>query len=312
MRRRTYNKTTSKGGSGQIQYAGNNANELYRSVNFGKSWELIKKFASGNGIIGVVASFDGNYILVSPHAGYVALSKDAGKTWVNTNIWMPIQTYNNLAMTPDGKYMAACGANSILNLSRNSGETFDGIQVDTNISDLNAVAMSSDVKHIAVARKGYKIIISSDNGNSFIDANVSNVNDVSIAMSANGQHQTRLYYGIFYVSNDYGKTWAQNNKWINASLNRGRVSMSADGKYQTIAVYGDYIYRSENFGATWEAIQSIGVYQFMSVDISSDGRYQTAVSANGANGDIFQSSDFGKSFTAVGINAAWNCVAINK
>jgi len=77
---------------------------------------------------------------------------------------------------------------------------------------------------------------------------------------------------------DIGATWNEDTNVGSAKQWRS-VSISSDGKYQTAVVYNGQIYISDDYGATWTAVDSARVWY--SVSMSSDGRYQTAVVDNG-------------------------------
>ena len=62
------------------------------------------------------------------------------------------------------------------------------------------------------------------------------------------------------------------------------------GKIQVVAVYGGYIYRSTDYGVTWNQVTSDAARNWYSVAMSSDGKYQTAVIYGGY---IYRSTDYG-------------------
>lgn len=81
--------------------------------------------------------------------------------------------------------------------------------------------------------------------------------------------------------------------------NKGDV---LSGKYQTAVAFNDYIYRSDDYGATWAQATFDSTRNWNSVAMSSDGKYQTAVASKGY---IYRSDDFGITWVQVGISLYW-------
>jgi photosystem II stability/assembly factor-like uncharacterized protein/predicted acyltransferase (DUF342 family) len=121
-----------------------------------------------------------------------------------------------------------------------------------------------------------------------------NQNWYSVAMSSNGQYQTAVVNGGYiYRSNDYGVTWSQVSSYdpysiVNFSVQWSSVAMSANGQYQSVGLNSGYSYISNDYGVTWTQGSSI-TFVCRSIAMSSDGRYQTAVTSS----YIYRSTDFG-------------------
>ena len=83
------------------------------------------------------------------------------------------------------------------------------------------------------------------------------------------------------------------------------------GKYQTAVINGGYIYRSTDYGVTWNQATSDTSRSWNSVAMSSDGKFQTAVDYGGY---IYRSTDYGVTWNQVTSDATrgWFLVAINK
>jgi hypothetical protein len=114
-----------------------------------------------------------------------------------------------------------------------------------------------------------------------------------------------------YTSNDYGITWrpldinselyasipdSQNNMYQSVeTFPTAGVALSYNGLYQTVVA--QYIYRSQDFGQTWTNVSNTNYLSdnnWISVAMSSDGKYQTALESGG---DVFTSTDFGVTWT---------------
>ena len=83
------------------------------------------------------------------------------------------------------------------------------------------------------------------------------------------------------------------------------------GKYQTAVASGGYIYRSTDYGVTWNQATSDTSRYWQLVAMSGDGKYQTAV-VNG--GYIYRSTDYGVTWNQItsDVTRNWQSVAINK
>jgi len=77
---------------------------------------------------------------------------------------------------------------------------------------------------------------------------------------------------------------------------RARPQISSfSGKYQTAVVKGGGIWYSTDYGKNWNPSAGAGDKLWVSVAMSSNGMYQTAVVQNG--GGIWYSTDYGKKWT---------------
>ena len=147
----------------------------------------------------------------------------------------------------------------------------------------------------------------------------------SIKMSKDGKYQIAcqtLENGQLFISNNYGLNWTcvdflTQNDFIGFFSS---VGISADGKYQSAVQNGKCVYVSQNYGVTWTIIQNVlyksetgniiynMIKNWVSIDISGNGKYQTAINLdNGISddgytpipGNIFRSSDYGTSWVDV-------------
>jgi len=227
--------------------------------------------------------------------------------------------YRDLWSNDDGKYQLAAQLNDIQDngdekqgnifLSTNYGIDFYSILSGSN---WRSVAASNDISRIvAVARSG-KAYLSTNSGLTFSTINTGATNNLNLnytdaAMSFNGQYinltingdNTYNSTGALYCSNDYGITFTK-RATSNIPLNGARwisTSISSDGHYQNACVnsnsQGRGILISSDYGLTWNAKLDFYSEPFRDIDMSSDGKYQTA---NGTA--IWVSSDYGNNWSA--------------
>jgi hypothetical protein len=96
------------------------------------------------------------------------------------------------------------------------------------------------------------------------------------------------------VLSSFGNNWTRNN--LNSNIILGSVALSYNGQYQT-GVYNNSIYVSTDYGNIW-TLTNTGYW--ISISISSDGQYQTAISQlNGSGNDfpIYTSNNYGVTWT---------------
>ena len=141
----------------------------------------------------------------------------------------------------------------------------------------------------------------------------------SVKISGDAKYQIAsqtLQNGQVFISDSYGLNWKLVNFFTESNFLGYfvSVSISKDGKYQAVVQKNGYIATSTDYGKTWRIIQNCLykspsgniVYNMLrdwsKIDISGNGKYQTAVSyyddpTNG--GYIFRSDDYGISWVDV-------------
>ena len=133
----------------------------------------------------------------------------------------------------------------------------------------------------------------------------------SSSISASGQYQTALSYGVgIYTSSNYGVTWTKNTS-VPDNLNWFSVSMSSSGQYQTALIVNGAIYTSSNYGVTWTITSAPNNLNWDSVSVSSSGQYQTA--AVSSSGGIYTSSNYGNTWTITSApnNLNWETISMS-
>ncbi|HRY36901.1 MAG TPA: hypothetical protein P5230_03445, partial [Candidatus Magasanikbacteria bacterium] len=117
-----------------------------------------------------------------------------------------------------------------------------------------------------------------------------NGNQLSDISSGGSLWDPMLYNDTFQETN-VGQSWQQNFSYYDQWED---VVMSKDGKYQTIANQNGYIFRSTDFGQTWNYTWQ--GYLANSVAMSADGKYQIAMN-NGGN--LYTSSNYGLNWSNI-------------
>jgi len=120
--------------------------------------------------------------------------------------------------------------------------------------------------------------------------------------------------GQVFISNNYGLQWKVVQYFTDNGYlgNFADVAISKDGKYMTVIQKNGYIAISDNYGITWRIIKNClsktdngnvifnMLQNWYSIDMSGDGKYQTAVSLRDAlnnGGYIYRSDNYGTAWT---------------
>ena len=227
---------------------------------------------------------------------------DYGKVWtdVTTGV-LANQKWLAVSISIDGRYQTAIEEFGDIYISSDHGSTWS---VATNIGQevSNSVAISTSGQY-QTASNGKNIYVSSNYGATWTNVFSYGKADFFVAISLNGQYQTLISAGdAMYRSSDYGVTWTAFSDdthelyYSVLGFPTGGVTMSYNGRYQTIV--SENIYYSSDYGVTWNTTTDINTndqrdwddHNWMGVDMSSDGQYQSAVEVTG---EIYVSTDYG-------------------
>ena len=250
---------------------------------FGQSWRQLDGFSMMSSAT-ICTSNIGQYILIESGTngtGQLSLSNNYGSTFSYFSPSNLYQNWSDYVCSANGQYQTAVIDGGFVITT-----PYAGIFPDNSFNSGN-------------------VYISNDFGATFrpsvVRANTP-MAWTAMSLSANGQYQTGtvngsvLNNGGIYVSSNYGVTWTQIVPvGTNTSTTWVEISMSATGQFQTAVISGGFLYRSTDFGITWNPVTSIGSKSWSFVSVSSTGQYQTAL-VNGEN--IYTSTNYGASWSA--------------
>jgi photosystem II stability/assembly factor-like uncharacterized protein len=94
-----------------------------------------------------------------------------------------------------------------------------------------------------------------------------------------------------YNFDKYGETWTPILTELGAR-DWNFVSVSATGQYQNAIDITGHIYTTQDFGVNWAFVFDISSSSINTIDITHEGRYQTASNGN----SIFTSNDYGRTW----------------
>lgn len=249
--------------------------------------------------------------------------EEFGKQWVDvTTGFIPDKKWLSVAISTTGKYQVAIEETGYIYVSNNFGNTW---LAKTNIGNAttNSLSMSTSGQY-QTASNGETIFISNDYGETWSNVYNFGTTKLFVGVSLNGQYQAVISSGdSLYQSSDYGLTWTRYNDEYSDLYNSIQmfptcdVAISYDGVYQTIV--SENIYISNDYGSTWITVDlNPGVdsdwddRNWISVAMSSDGKYQTALEDVG---EIYISSDYGVSWLKQNNQSIrdkqWRCISMS-
>jgi photosystem II stability/assembly factor-like uncharacterized protein len=259
-----------------------------------------------------------------------------GSNWTNPTINTPEpepgappppdlnhQQWLCISMSSLGQYQNVAEASGNVYVSSDYGATWS-FSVNIGIGDPvrntnNSISIGcSETGLFQTVSNGKSIFVSSNFGYTWNKTFNLGSTNVYVSVCLSGQYQLVLSCGdSFYTSSDYGQTWKRYNDTESTIYNSiqtfpaGCVSMSFTGEYQTIV--SESVYVSSDYGKTWtDAFGDFSDFNWQSVSISSDGKYQTALESTG---DIYVSKDYGVTWNPVVTdlvsNKQWTAVSIS-
>ncbi|MEI6238293.1 MAG: hypothetical protein WCP15_02015, partial [bacterium] len=192
---------------GQRLYATDYSGKIYRSSDYGVTWEV-----AGNSPLGqwsaIDCSSDGMKLVATPQGGHIYTSSDYGNTW-SASPSSPSGNWQSVTSSADGSKLVAVANGGYVYYSTNSG-------ADWSISNLPSsswwgVSSSADGKNVIASVFGSKIYYSSDYGATFTVMDSSPTgNWVGLALSSTGNKMAGVMYGgtpyIYQVASSGGAT----------------------------------------------------------------------------------------------------------
>jgi photosystem II stability/assembly factor-like uncharacterized protein len=217
------------------------------------------------------ASADGRYLVLVQNYGPIWLSADYGATW--GQVYGDDDSWTGVHMTPDaGKIIAVSEGYNAIIISDDLGQTWTSASNIPEWQSWIGVGSSADGQYITVSASGQRM-----------------------AASAGWCNFGRP--GHIMTSVDYGNTWSVATASLGAKQ-WNPISSSPDGMKLVAAACNDFVYISEDGGASWEAIEELGTALWeREIIMSADG---SKITISLQDGTIYTSSDGG---------AAWRTIA---
>jgi hypothetical protein len=249
------------------------AGYIFLSTNSGASWATNSPFGSW----GAIASSADGTKLAALNNGTIYLSTNSGSKWAEPT---SAPTVKVIASSADGKKLLAAQYPGFIYVSTNAGATWF---VGTNMNWYwSSVTCSADGNEMAavVSIDGAPVYVSTNCGLTWNKAPfVIAQPNATLAASADGSKLMMATSDFFYVSTNWGVSWASTNQSplfgpIRSSAN-GSIVLGESGGIPNI------LYSSTNLGATWIS-NSVPSDLWTAAACSADGNKLFATGKSGS------------------------------
>lgn len=290
-----------------IFYIGGNVNQLFRSIDNGKTWEILNSTlysrednGSNCSIASITIKPTGN-IYVGTYTGKVFVSTDGGENWFLINRGLTTNLTIQTLIIDNKGYIYAGNDDGIFQLT-NGGDIWTKVNDGLINTKVRAIAINKNGE-IFVGIYGGGVFKSTNDGNSWTPINngLTNTDILSIAINSKGHIFAGTKVGGVFRSTDNGENWSE----INIGLMEYDVHSIVIDTRDNIFLLAPSLYRSTDNGNNW-------------LNMNNNGRLTGGVLALNSTGSIFHcgfgtillSKDDGKSWTEDGYFLA-NCFAFN-
>jgi photosystem II stability/assembly factor-like uncharacterized protein len=303
-------------------------NNILRYTSFYGETEIIP--ISGDWV-DISISDSGKYQTALMRNSGIFVSNNFGESWVQKNI---IKNWRAIDMSLDGQFQTAVVQNDKIYISRDYGNTWKPVNNQINYPlnpDLNnkywtSIALNGKGDRQVATAKNDQVYVSNDYGfNWNIFNGISRWNDnKNYAGVSMNKVPLRNYNYFISTVNRFGKgyfSWNKDKEFKEINITAEspnpftfqgknvKIASSYDAIFQTLVVNDGSLYRSTNYGATWEK-NNIGIPitgKWKDVALNHNGKYQTAITS----GNIYTSKNFGISWSAHNLNKPWQSVAMS-
>jgi photosystem II stability/assembly factor-like uncharacterized protein len=284
--------------NGNYQYMIDSSNNIYTSKNYGVNWSFLYALSSQNNHPNSISTTgNGQVVVFSYHSSnvcYIYRSLDYGISWLPLTSF-PVSGSSSqdgnttIRISNDGKYITCHNTNRIY-YSSDYGTSwkYGNIVLHDLTESINSLSMSvSGIYQAITTTNG--IYVSNNGGTNW--AMTSLPNAYTIMVSATGQYITVFTLSstsYIYVSSDYGNTFRMKQT---VGKNSNSFCMTSNGKYQFSfnTSYTSFPYDTNDttstclfsldYGNTWSSLSINNIQgSFLSVCMSNDGKYMTALS----------------------------------
>ncbi len=270
-----------------IAYAGS-ANAVYRSNNYGQTWNKVSAGEEGWGSPGVRAGFpidfqvdprNPNRIFANNYGGGNFLSTDGGQNWTVASDGYTGAQVRAIAVDPTNPATVYAAARSGLFISTDGGNSWIGRNTPPAYHlEWNVVAVDqSNPQHVLASNNWDPIILQSDNRGQtwkwagdrltegmawrvivFAPSNPSTVYAGSSAYTTAGVFDNSLPAAGIYVSHDSGTTWNSGNDALSENANVLDICVDpADPQIVYAATGTNGLLKSHDTGSSWVTMDFI-------------------------------------------------------
>ena len=265
--------------NGRYQTIGEYEGSLYRSEDYGITWNTVLPNYNNNLWSCVAVSDSGEHQTACGYNSYIFESTDYGNTWIPTGTK---RAWSSVSICATGQYQTALIVNGTINISSDHGNTWVPTALNYGKKDWKWVSISATGQYQGVVSYNDGIYESTNFGDTWTKTYPSAQPWISISISATGQYQTACVdNGGIYISANYGNSWQMNTDLGNRLWSC--VSISGTGQYQSVLSRFENIYMSSDYGNSWvSGTNDIYYKPWSAIAVSFSGNFQTSLVWNGS------------------------------
>jgi hypothetical protein len=235
------NTTMTTNNIGSLIYIGTLNNKIYKSNNFGESWNSIG--IDDQKCSQICCSSDGSIVAAAFWEGYIYISYNYGNTWHKK---ITKQNWISIDMSLNGNIMVACATNGKIYISYDFGESWEFKTINRFWT---GISCSHDCQNIVGSCFNQEVYISNDYGDTWIG----NDNYDYWSCIDSSKNTSKIIAGTYkhglYISNNNGLTFTKTT--VDDTLYWIKVTISPDGNILGAISEEGYLYISNDSGLTW-------------------------------------------------------------
>ena len=303
---------------GKYQTAVVNGEYIYRSTDYGVSWNPITTYSKNWSSVSVSSS--GQYQTAVVNGEYIYRSEDYGVSW------NPITTYSknwsSISVSLSGQYQTAVVNGEYIYRSTDYGVSWSQLS-SPGMNNWTSIAMSDDASYQYITKSNGYIYRSTDYGatwNSIVTSPIKNWSSISV--SSDGSIVNAVVNGEYrYNSTDYGVNWTSYNNinyldntgnYVNTTNPQNYTSIcnNSGGVYAVCSVNGSEIFNSYQLLNSMYARNGYSTLYWTCVSCSYSAKY---IVASASNSVIYKSTDYGITWSSTSSPSLnWSSISISK
>ena len=245
--------------------------ELYRSEDWGITWNLLKRSDFAGTCTDYwydvdVNPWDSNIIYLPFHEHGIFRSIDYGSTFnpLNTGIasYFNIIPARSMAIdTLSGRMYSGFAKATSVYVSDNRGETWQATSLaDKEVLKILLSPLAQDRQRVMLATLTHGVLYSDNSGAGWNFTTLQNIVKMAYDVAVTNTNPQRWFAGThaagLFISTNYGASWSQAGTGTLASSIAGLATSSQLPGETIAAVYGQGIMMTSDSGQTWEELNS--------------------------------------------------------
>lgn len=264
--------------NGKIQYAASYGSKVYKSVDYGMSWQIALNVDGSWAKICCSKSGQYIYLVATSNSSCLYQSSDYGVTWTKKISGV---VFNSCCCNGLGNVAYAVVSYGVIRKTIDYGDTWTTATTATNVT-YQSLCCSEDGGKVALSGYDGKIYISADFAASWSEKGSTRKWASCVCSGDFNKIYIPVDNSYIYYSSDQGQTWTTRSNqamWSN-------ISCSGDGSVVAVGITDSYFYISTDSGLSWNSQYTLPLAKWRTAAVSYDGNLIVASITN--NGAIYQ------------------------